>query len=231
MASRRNYLTQAELEQFADIIISDTTEADDQISMAEELIDAYVGYQQKAYGISDLKGRAASGAGSTITLQSNQQNLYEIDYFKYCEVEIIGGTGAGQRRVITGSTLAGVLTVASAWDTTPDSTSFYRIYQLGKFPRYCDSYFYNESSPATWYKNIPEAVKRATAAQVEYRINMGEAFFASDQSEKVSERIGDYAYENAISGGIGIVGLEKLIAPKARLLLKGIKSKLGQIVV
>jgi len=230
MASRRRYLDQTELAQFADITIGDTTEADDQISMAEEMIDAYVGPQDKAYP-HELQGRAAAGAGSSITLQSNQQSIYDINFFKYCEVEIIGGTGPGQRRVVTGSTLAGVLTVASAWTTTPDSTSFYRIYQLGKFPRIVDSTFYSEQTPSTYYKNIPEAVKRATAAQVEYRIAMGEGFFKTDQSEKVSERIGDYSYENISSSGAGSVGVEKLIAPKAKLLLRGFKNRLGQIVV
>ena len=68
------------------------------------------------------------------------------------------------------------------------------------------------------------------AAQVEYRINMGEAFFKTDQSEKVSERIGDYAYENANSQGVGLLGVEKLIAPGAKLLLRGIKSRIGAII-
>ncbi len=44
IASRRGYVTQAELATLADITITDATEADDRISQAEELIDAYVGY-------------------------------------------------------------------------------------------------------------------------------------------------------------------------------------------
>ena len=223
--SRRGYLSQTELSQFADITITDATEADDQISQAEELIDAYVGPQQKAYP-HELKGRVASGGSLSLTLQSTQQNIYYADYFKYCELEIIGGTGAGQRRIITGSTLAGVLALASAWSATPDSTSFYRIYQLGKFPRACDSMLYSEQSPTTYYKNIPETVKRATAAQVEYRVSMGPNFFETDQSGKASEHIGDYSYQNAE----GTTGAERLIAPKAKLLLRGIKSRIGEIV-
>jgi hypothetical protein len=225
MASKRGYITQEELAEYADITIVDATEADDQISQAEELIDAYVGPQKKAYP-HELKGRAAGGASLSITLQANQQNIFDIDFFKCCEIEIIGGTGAGQRSVITGNTLAGVLTVASAWGTTPDSTSFYRIYQLGKFPRAVDSIYYSEQSPSTYYKNIPEAVKRATAAQVEYRIAMGDNFFKSDQADKQSEDIGDYSYKNAP----GIAGVEKLIAPKAKILLRGLKTRLGEII-
>ena len=155
MASRRNYLGQTELAQFADITITDTTEADDQISMAEEIIDAFVGYQRKYYD-QEISGLAAGGGGSSITLESLHQNIYDIDFFKWCEVEIIGGTGSGQRRVITASTKAGVLTTASAWDTTPvASSSFYKIYQLGKFPRVQDGYFDGRNSPYTYYKSIP----------------------------------------------------------------------------
>lgn len=225
MASRRNYLTQAELAQFADITITDTTEADDQISQAEELIDAYVG-PQESFLPNPIEGRASAGGSSSLTLQSNQQNIYDVDYFKWCEVEIIGGTGAGQRRVITASTLAGVLTVASAWDTTPTTTSFYRIYQLGKFPRHCDVTFYSEQSPSTYYKQIPEQIKRATAAQVLYVIEMGESFMSGDGADKTSESIGDYSYTNAPSAAT----VYKLISPKVRLMLKGIVNRTGQII-
>lgn len=227
MASRRNYLTQSELEEYSNITITDVAEADDQISQAEEIIDAYVGPQTK-FLRAEIRGRAAGGGSSTITLQTSQQNVYEIDYFKLCEVEILAGTGAGQRRICTASTKAGVLTVVS-WETTPDSTSIYRIYQLGKFPRYNDAFLYTESTPYTWAKAIPEAIKRATAAQVQFMDEMGAEYFSTNQSEKISERIGDYAYSNADSNA-GAVGASKLIAPKAKLMLRGIKNRTGSIV-
>lgn len=226
MASRRNYVTTTEVDE----LIGSGNSTDLQISEAEELIDAYVGHQDKFYNW-ELTGRSPSAGGaSSITLQTNQQNIYDIDYFKWCEVEIIGGTGVGQRRIITASTKAGVLTVASAWTTTPDSTSFYKIYQLGKFPRKQDVMFYSEQTPSTYYKQIPEAVKRATAAQVEFMSQMGDEYFKTDRVDKVSERIGDYAYENANSQGVGFTGAEKLIAPKAKILLRGIRSRIGSIV-
>lgn len=223
--SRRGYLSQSEVEQFANITINDTDEADDRISQAEEMIDAYVGPQLKFFE-SDITGRASAGGSLNITLQTNQQNIYEIDYFKLCEVEIIGGTGAGQRRKCTGSTKAGVLTVDSAWTTTPDNTSFYKIYQLGKFPRQQDVIYYSESSPYTYYKSIPEAVKRAVAAQIEFLVEMGDDFFATDRAEKESESIGDYSYSNAA----GSAGFQRMIAPKAKALLRGIRNRLGVII-
>lgn len=224
MASKRGYLTIAELEQFADITVTDDTEAEDRISQAEELIDAYVGFQEKAVP-ETLRGLASTGGANSLTLQLNQQNLYEKDYFKGCQIEIIGGLGVGQRSVCTGSTKAGVLTFQDTLSTALNNTSFYQIYQLGKFPLLCDSWYDSENNTDTWYRSIPEELKRAVAAQVEYVIEMGDNFFASDKSEKKAESIGDYSYTNAEVGTI-----EKLVAPKAKMLLRGIKNRKGAII-
>ncbi len=224
MASRRNYITAAEVLELAGF-----TPTDVEISEAEELIDAYVGPQEKFYaGI--LARRASSGGASTLTLHTDDQNVFEVDYLKWCEVEIVGGTGAGQRRIITGSTKAGVITVATAWTTTPDSTSFYRIYQLGKFPRIQDVTYYSQESPYTYYKQIPEAVKRATAFQAEYINAMGDSFFKTDKSEKDSESIGDYSYSKTGNQG-GVVDINQLVAPKARAALRGIMRRGGELIV
>lgn len=222
--SRRGYLSQSELEQMANITVTDATEADDRISQAEEMLDAYVGPQDK-YMNHEITGLAAAGASTSITLETSQQNTYDIDYFKLCDVEILGGTGAGQRRKCTGSTKAGVLTV-DTWTTTPSTDSFYRITQVGKFPRRCDVETYTSGTNTTYYKSIPEAIKRAVAAQIEYIIEMGDAFFAGDKPDMQSESIGDYSYTK----GEGISNISKLIAPKAKVLLKGIYNRTGQII-
>ncbi|HYD35552.1 MAG TPA: hypothetical protein VD999_05770 [Vitreimonas sp.] len=224
MSSRRQYLAQSELVEFANITIEDATEADDQISQAEELIDSYVGFVQPFF-CGKLEGKAFAGSATSITLESVHQNAYDDNYFTYCFVEIIGGTGAGQRQKITASTKAGVLTTET-FSTPPDSTSFYRIFQLGKFPREKDVTSYNRTAPTTYYKSIPEAVKRATAAQVEYKIEMGEKFFSTDSSDKTSESLGDYSYTKEGRGDQGIGN--KLIAPKARNLLRGLVVRFGQ---
>lgn len=223
--SRRGYLSQTELAQYANISITNTTEADDVISQAEELIDAYVGFQIKHLE-EIVTGRAATAGASTLTLQSSQQNVYDVDYYALCEIEILGGTGAGQRRKITGSTKTGVLTVDTAWTTTPDTTSFYKIYQLGKFPRIEDVTFYSDSDPVTYYKSIPEEVKRAVAAQVEFIAEMGDSYFAGQGSEKTSESIGDYSYTRSEGSA-----LTRLIAPKVKSLLRGIICRVGQMSV
>ena len=97
--SRRGYLSESELEQFADITVLDASEGIDRISQAEELIDAFVGPQDK-FLIYSIAGMATSGTSDTITLESTHKNVYKTDFFKWCEVEIIGGTGEGQRRRI-----------------------------------------------------------------------------------------------------------------------------------
>lgn len=227
MASRRRYLTTTDLAEYADITITDTTEAEDQISHAEELIDAYVG-PQESFIMHTITGRATAGTTSTLTLRLDDQNRFENDYFKWLEVEIIGGTGEGQHRTITGSTKAGVLTVDSTW-TAPDTTSFYKIYQLAKFPRFCDVTYYSEAEPYTYYKQIPDAVKRAVAAQVEYMIDMGSDYFSTDI--KASESIGDYSYSNVGAGVGSSASFERFIGPKVKALLTGIKNITGRIIV
>lgn len=228
MASRRQYLTIAELEEFADINVTDDNEAFDQISQAEEFIDAYVRFQTKAVR-EIVQGRVAAGGSATFTLEaSRHQNVYQKNYFIYCEVEIVGGTGAGQVRSITGSTYEGVVTVASAWDTAPDATSYYKIYQLGKFPRAKDEYFDGDVTPQIYIRSIPDAVKRATAAQVQYMIEQGATFFSGEDSTMQSETIGDYSYNRGSGGSAN--GSTNLVAPKAKQYLKGYVNRTGKII-
>jgi hypothetical protein len=72
-------------------------------------------------------GVATAGAASTVTLPSTASatdNLYVGS-----RVEIIGGTGAGQSRVVTGYVgSTKVVTVDRAWVTNPSSDSVYLIW-------------------------------------------------------------------------------------------------------
>lgn len=225
MASRRGYLSQAELAQYADITILDTTEADDQISQAEELIDAYVGFQKKFF-CEIITGKAQSGSTTTLLLDNVHSSSFPYtDYFVGCIVEIIGGTNAGQRTRCTASGQTGILTT-EAFTSAIDSTSFYKIYQVGKFPRIQDVFINSNVTPQAVYISIPEAIKRAVAAQVEYTINMGTKFFTTDASQKTAEQIMDYSYQKKASGAT-----EQLIAPKAKILLRGIVNRTGELVV
>jgi hypothetical protein len=76
--------------------------------------------------LSGYTGTAQAGASTTITLASGESAT--DDFYNGMLVRITSGTGSGQVRRITdyvGSTK--VATVDSAWTTTPDNTSVYRV--------------------------------------------------------------------------------------------------------
>ncbi len=220
--SRRGYASNAEIAEYIGVAVNLIDAV--KVELAEHLIDEYCGYHER-FLQNKITGLATAGGSLTITLDSNQLNMYENGYLTYAEVEIIGGTGAGQRRKITANTKAGVVTVDTAWTTVPDTTSFYQIYQIGLFPRRCCDVVYDSEHTQTYYKTIPEPIRRAVCAQYEYIIGMGDGYFQTDKSNKTSESIGDYSY----SGGRS--GVNTLIAPKAQTLLTGYVKKYGTIIV
>jgi len=72
-----------------------------------------------------FSGTASAGSGTSITLAgaSSTDNLY-----KFSDVEITGGTGAGQRRTIFNyNGTSKVATINRAWATNPDSSSLFNI--------------------------------------------------------------------------------------------------------
>jgi hypothetical protein len=224
MAQKRGYVTAAEVNE--DFGFSPT---DVQICDAEELIDQYVGPQPKFFSRTLVGLNSGNSSTTQITLQSNQRNIYYPDYFKYCFVMIVDGAGAGQTSLVASNTLTGVLTLDTAepFTVAVDNTSYYRIYQLGKFPRVQDTLFDGFNTPQKYRKWIPDAVRRATMAQIEFMNKMGANFFNTDATSMKSESIGDYAYTRADSSQ----GKASLIAPKAKTFLKGIMNRKGEMSV
>jgi hypothetical protein len=228
--SLRRYATIEEVQELADVVSTDDAEFEDRISQAEELIDAYVGYQQpavKGYYV----GKPTSVAGTTLYDTSSNSPLRMPDnYYTYCVIEIIGGTGSGQQRKIDSSNHDNQsVTVTDSWDTNPDTTSMYKIYQVGKFPRLDETYYDPDSE--SYFRSIPQAIKRATAAQVEFIINQGDQYFQGDDTSKESESIGDYSYTRGGGGSGGQSSAVRMIGPKARTLLRGYKKLTGTITV
>jgi len=73
----------------------------------------------------------ATGSQSSVTLQDTSKswtvnNYSTVPSSAVYSVEITGGRGAGQRRMISNNT-SNTLTIAYRWDITPDSTSTYSI--------------------------------------------------------------------------------------------------------
>src|SRR3990172_8425089 len=77
-----------------------------------------------------FSGLATAGAASTITLRTSMGDLGAANVLANWKIKITAGTSSGDERTIASNTDANptVVTVDSAWTTTPDTTSFYEIY-------------------------------------------------------------------------------------------------------
>lgn len=225
--TRRNYATIAQLEEFADITVTDTAEATDRLNKAEELIDAYVGAQPKHINRT-AKGLATGGSTTTLIDTSGDSPLddYHDDYWTYCEVEMLSGDAKGEKKTVTAYDKSASTVTVEAFSSAVSSGDAYRIYQLGKFPRHIDyELIPNESdNDSKYYKTIPEKVNRATLAQTAYMIEKGEEFFAGEV-DKESESHLDYSYT------MGTNSSTRMISPQARKLLKGITNRTGNLIV
>lgn len=220
--TKRNYVSLADVQ----AVESGATLA--QVDLAEQIVDAYVGAQQRHIpqtfqgDVTAVTNSNKTFADTSSTTQLNQRD----GYFIGCVLEIIGGTGAGQSKLITGSDESDKsVTITDAFTTTPDTTSVFRIYQLGKFPRVKD--VFQKQDGTTYYKTIPDAVRQAVIAQVSFIIAKGNGFFTGDDGDKESESIGDYSYSRGNSGAQS--AQVRMIGPRARTLLRGIKNSLGTL--
>lgn len=224
--TRRKYATVTDCTNYDSTI---STPSIEDISQAEEFIDSYLGYQCK-FLEETLFGRVANPVtGTSFYLEAGRhQNAFQDNRFTYCVVEIVDGTGAGQIRTISASTLAGKVTIDDAWATNPDTTSHYQIYQLSKFPRNDegDWYFDGQGTPQAYVKSIPEQITKAVCAQVQFMKTEGANFFATNSTDMASESIGNYSYSRGSSDNIA-----PLIAPRAKMLLRGFVNRKGRMIL
>lgn len=221
MSTRRNYITDAQKP-------ADST--DDQIALAEEIIDAYVGYQER-FIEHESDGEATSLIDQAIYDTSSRSDLAKIDdYFAGCIVEILSGDAAGEVRTIASSSRADKSITYSGEALSGFAVGdIFRIYQLAKFPRKKDVMSRtNDSGAVRYYKSIPRLVRDATIAQVEYIIEQGDDFFVGDSSDVTSENIGNYGYSRGSNAG-SQSAIIKMIAPRARHILKPLKNSLGRL--
>ncbi len=218
--TKRNYVSLAQ----ATNVISGFTL--DELDQCEQAIDDYIGHQNKAV-TQEFTGNPTNVNGKIITDISNTSQLHQHNgYFSNCVIEIVGGTGKGQVRFISDSNYNNQsVTVVDDWDTAPDATSFYRIYQLAKLPRSKD--VLQSRDGLNYYKTIPDAVQQAVLAQVAYFSAKGAAHFVDDQSDIQSENIGNYSYSK--KSGNDQSSSVSAVSPRARTLLRGIKNSLGSL--
>lgn len=220
MATRRNYIETSD--------VAGATDA--QVALAEELIDVYVGVQDKHFKneydgeiTSLLSGNKVIDASSLSQLKQQNTNI-----FSRCVIELVTGDAAGTIRLITASD-GSDYSVTYDGDAIADIAvgDIFRIYQLAKFPRQKDQF----TRHSIYYKTIPRAVKDAVIAQTQFIIEMGDDYFNGNEADAGSESIGNYSYSNSSGNGGQQSAVVKMVAPKARTLLRGIVNRLGRIEV
>lgn len=221
MAIRRHYIETTD--------VSGSTEA--QVALAEQLIDQYVGPQNKrSRGI--VRGQITSLLGSgTIIVDDNTTTQLAVTngQFKGQVLEMISGDQAGKSAVISSSDKDDKsVTLRAAFGTNPEVGDYFKIYQLAKFPRVQDSL----TSPdgLNVFPTIPDAVRAACIAQVEFIMAKGDGYFTGDTSDFQSESFLNYSYSRG-SGSDSQSAIVKLISPQARTLLRGIVNRTGRLVV
>lgn len=226
MATPRNYIKESK--------VPDASA--DQIALAEEIIDAYVGVQDK-YFSGESDGEVTSLLSGNIIIDTSSRSdlgAPQDDYYSRCVVEILSGEAAGEIRAIKRS-----IRLTQEIEYMGDAIEglavgdIFRIYQLAKFPRRKDVFSRsNDAGYSRYYKSIPRAVQDAVIAQVKYIQELGDDYFAGNDSDVSQESIGNYSYSRGGANGSGgsQTALIKMVAPQARALLKGIKNSLGRMV-
>lgn len=226
MASLRNYIKESR--------VADATA--EQVALAEEIIDAYVGVQDK-YVPGEHDGEITSLLSGNIIIDTSSRSdlgAPQDDYYSRCVVEILSGDAAGEIRPIKSSVR---LTQEIQYDGEPIESlavgDIFRIFQLAKFPRRKDVFSRsNDAGYSRYYKSIPRAVQDAVIAQVKYIQELGDEYFTGNDSDVSQESLGNYSYSRGGANGAGgsQTALIKMVAPQARAYLKGIKNSLGRMV-
>jgi hypothetical protein len=218
METIRGYITKADVEKYCDIAITDDDEAIERMEYVEQMIDDYVGFQVKFLKV-DFIGTATGGSTTEIEDTSNGSPLKTAldDKFKYCTVQIMNGAMVGEERLITGQEQNKIV-FTTPLEYEVAAGVVYRLYQLGKFPRVQDFDLEGEH----YYKYIPRKVKEACLAQFQYLVEMGDDFLING-ANKIEESWKDYSYKLGTTKG----GEARMIAPKAKFLLKGITNRKG----
>lgn len=219
MIPLRKYVSQADVQNYSNITINDSDEANDIIDLAESIIDNYVGYV-KPHVIHRIHGKATGGTTLKLIDTSGDSYLGSNDdgYYRNCVLEMMSGTQAGKRRAITDSDQGDKsVTVEDEFSSAIADGDAYVIYQLAKFPRAKDV----ELIDNEYYKIIPEQIKQATLAQIEYIVEKGLDFFSEGVDYK-SESFSKYSYTMKD-------GADRYLSPLARRIIRrsGLMVKRG----
>jgi hypothetical protein len=229
MASEYQYLTTAEYASY-DLSVSGITNvalAEQHISYAEKLIDAYCGAWPQFY--SEDVGIPSAVLGATVTADLFGGG-YGTNYFAKggLYLYVYEGAGVGEERLITASDTAGTVTLLTAISSM-DTTSKFILRQHSVFPRYKDI-------DATNVPLIPKRVKQAVAAQVAFGTQKGSEGAGMWHSDPVLNERADLTSESYGSGysysrdARRVQGPAQFIAPQAGMFLRGYIFRQGKVV-
>jgi hypothetical protein len=227
MASEYQYLTTDEYARY-DLSVSGVSNvplAEQHISYAEKLIDAYCGAWPKFYG--EGTGMVDAVSGALVT--SSTFGAYSTNYWATggLYLNVFTGGGEGEERLIIGSTSGQQVTLASAISGL-DTTSEFILRQYSTFPRYKDV---DAANVPFIHRNI----KQAVAAQVAFGTQKGSEGAGMWQAEPVLNDRADLVSESYGSGygysrdARRVMGPGQYIAPQASVHLRGFVWRVGRI--
>jgi hypothetical protein len=232
--STYNYILPSELAAYIHTMASVTNEAlaATFISDAERVIDAFAGpgpqFYQRLGG--DTAALVASGA---TTLTSDIFGSRRPDYWAAggAYIHIVSAADAslnGERRLVVGSANPNTVTLASGFGAALAAGAQFQFQQESAFPRIWDQ--------DTWGNpDMPELLKAAVAAQVEYGIIYGSEAFGLGDTNIVADTNGDVTSRSYGSGysesrdARRRDGMAVWIAPRARVLMRRLLASTGKL--
>lgn len=148
-------------------------------------------------------GTATSGGATTLT---NSAKSWTANQWTNYQVEITGGTGAGQVRTIASNTNT-ALTVSSAWTINPDNTSVYAIegnedylYLLGNYAVTMYRYSISGNSWSTLSPGTARGAAFATGGGANWVSNVSDSRWTAESAIINGRRI--YSFRGGASGAL-----------------------------
>lgn len=227
MASAFQYLTVAEYVAYNQAIsgVADSALTEAQISDAERWIDAYCGPWPRHY-VPRSTGYVSAVSGATVTSDvfgSRKPNYWAAGGLY---LHVYEGAGAGEKRLITASTSAEQVTLATSISGL-DTTSRFVLRQESVFPRRGDL----DLADVPY---IPEPVKHATAIQVAYAaaISPTEGLWGSSSIDGSKDDVTGESYSSGYSYQRNpnlTQGIARYVAPQALAILHGYRTTVGRM--
>lgn len=220
---QRGYLTQAEFESITGRSAATIPTFTGFVARAEALVDQTVGAHHPFHHDVVLDGISAP---SSTTIKADEFDEDKDDFYNNLRLVVKQGPGKGDiRRVVSFDAATKTATIDTPWSTLPTADSVIIREQVATFPRHVDR-------DADHRPVIPEEVTLATAAVVEFLVDVGGTDGLANKSfstggSKTEEGIGEYSVKFSNTND-----KKQLIGNKAFLILgdSGLVKRTGRLV-